>query len=121
MNSYSAKIKEALSSRRILLIRYREEGRSIDLWIFHGVERDYLLIPGRFCTCHDYVVNVASRGIKKRCYHIQTLDEAVNRGMYRVLELSNYEVVKQILLEVILRSRSNELRRLLSQYPRRDS
>ncbi|MEM1538506.1 MAG: hypothetical protein QXK12_02555 [Candidatus Nezhaarchaeales archaeon] len=60
-------------------------------WVVVGKERDYWVLPGFFCTCDDFYVNVVTRARSKYCYHLlaQALAEALLK--YEVFNVSDEE------------------------------
>jgi len=107
------RIREALISRRVIRVVFKgPRGRDVTLWFFHGVERDYFMLPYSFCTCHDYLINVASRRSKTMCYHLASLKRAIEAGAYRDIR-TDPSTAREILLEVIVSGASPTLRKLL--------
>jgi len=58
----------------------------IEEWIVVGKTRDYLVIGDFYCSCNDFYVDVAVRGLVDACYHLLAKEIA------RVLK--RYEVIK---------------------------
>jgi predicted nucleic acid-binding Zn finger protein len=106
------KALEAVHERRVVRLRCRGGGEGIELYVFHGRERDYLVFPRRFCTCKDFELNVVVRRAKGTCYHLVAYELAVARNSLRDVEVE-CETLLNIALEVLLTQRSPTLQRLL--------
>jgi predicted nucleic acid-binding Zn finger protein len=106
------KALEAVQERRVVRLRCRGSGEGVELYVFHGRDRDYLLFPRRFCTCKDFELNVVVRRAKGTCYHLVACELAVARNSLRDVEVG-CETLFDIALEVLLTQRSPTLQRLL--------
>ncbi len=84
----------------------------VEVYVFRGVERDYIVSPCRFCMCHDFVINVLGRRSKAVCYHVVGFEIARRRGKLRVVHVSS-EDLANIVLEIVLQGFSATLRRVL--------
>ncbi len=104
------KAVEAVHQRRFLEIRVR--GADYSFTVFRGRKRDYFLIPGVFCSCKDFELNVILRGSKVACYHLIGYELARRKGLVGELQLGSDEVTK-IMEEVLIAGFSPTLRKLL--------
>jgi len=106
------KALEAVQERRVVRLRCRGSEEGVELYVFHGRDRDYLVFPRRFCTCKDFELNVVVRRAKGTCYHLVACELAVARNSLRDVEVG-CETLFDIALEVLLTQRSPTLQRLL--------
>lgn len=108
---------DAVVERRLVKLYCRQDDNVVELYVFYGKDRGYVLIPGIFCSCKDFELNVVLRGLKGACYHLVSLELARNQGRLKVLEV-NCETLRTIALELILREDSATLRKIMhSQLP----
>jgi len=107
------KVVEALKSRRIVILRVQDVKTSF--YVFKGVKRDYILIPCRWCSCTDFIMNTIRRGIAKPCYHLATLAIALGSGKFVEIDV-DFQSVKNIILEIAGEGISTTLRRILAEH-----
>jgi len=105
------KALEAVLERRLVRLRCRRGGE-VELYVFHGKDRDYLVFPRRFCTCKDFELNVVMRRAKGTCYHLVAYEIALARNSLRDVE-AECEVLFNIALEVLLMQKSPTLQKML--------
>jgi|GEM_PF-515988 len=106
------KALEAALERRLVRLRCRRGEEEVELYIFHGKDRDYLVFPRRFCTCKDLELNVIMRRAKGTCYHLVAYEIALARNSLRDVEVE-CEVLFNVALEVLLVQRSPTLQKIL--------
>jgi predicted nucleic acid-binding Zn finger protein len=104
------RVREALVNRRVIKVS-NADGKT--LWAFRGKQRDYFIIPGLFCTCKDFEINVVMRKLRGCCYHLISADLAVERGEFREISVDN-DLFFNILYELIINGVSPSLRKALS-------
>jgi predicted nucleic acid-binding Zn finger protein len=89
----------------------RINGVGLELWFYMGRERDYVLIPGVYCSCRDFTLRTIINKTSSFCKHQVGLYSALARGRYVELDLSMdeaYVVVRELLdkgLSLALRRR----------------
>jgi len=83
------KASKAVSEGRVKKYVFKQSGRAY--WIVVGRRRDYLVLPGRFCTCDDFFINVVARSKVKSCYHLLAQEMAERQGRYEVYEVDDDE------------------------------
>jgi len=103
------KILEALRAGRFIRLVSVD---GVEVYVFRGVERDYIVSPCRFCMCYDFIINVLGKRSKVVCYHIVGFEIAQRRGKLRVVRVSSEELA-DIVLEIVLQGFSATLRRVL--------
>lgn len=85
-----------------------------DIWVYMGRERDYLLVPGAYCSCKDFLLRTVINKTSKYCKHLLGLH--VSMKMNKYLEVSvDLERFLKISHEIIEKGFSIELRRALRQ------
>ncbi|MEM4717951.1 MAG: hypothetical protein QXE81_04225 [Desulfurococcaceae archaeon] len=84
------------------------------LWIFIGRERDYLLIPGVFCNCKDFIFRTVINKTSKFCKHQLGLHIAIYKKKYVEINLDPQRLYI-IMSEILSRGFSIELRKVLSR------
>lgn len=109
--SPSERVLGAVTERRLMKLFCRRGADIIELYVFYGRDRSYIMIPRMFCSCKDFELNVISRGLRGACYHLASLELAKNRNMLRVHEVS-CEALKAIALELLLGEDSLTLRKV---------
>jgi len=60
-------------------------------WVVVGRTRDYLVLPGRYCTCDDFFINAVARLKVKSCYHLLAQEIAEREGAFEVYEVDDEE------------------------------
>lgn len=100
-------------SYRFTKIKVKDGGREV--WIYGGPERDYVIIPGAFCSCMDFTIRVVSRGETPYCKHLLGLEVARRLGKYREIEMEVQDVIK-VVREVFAKGFSRTLHRILYKY-----
>lgn len=79
-------------------------------YVYRGLERDYIVIPCRFCSCYDFLLNVLIRKRKVACYHVIGFEIArLNNALIEV-EVCKREL-STILSEIMVFGKSNSLRK----------
>uniref|UniRef100_A0A7C1T6Y2 SWIM-type domain-containing protein n=1 Tax=Thermofilum pendens TaxID=2269 RepID=A0A7C1T6Y2_THEPE len=63
-------------------------------------KRYYVVIPGLYCSCPDFLFSVVLRGVKDRCYHMLAVDLALKESA----ELEELSWSREKFLEELLRS-----------------
>jgi len=64
-------------------------------WIVYGhkFKNMYIVIPGMYCSCRDFIVNVKLRRLTSRCYHIQAREIAEKNRLYKEKTIEDKEKV----------------------------
>ena len=105
---YYEKVVEALRNKRFVCLHSTS---NTEICIFRGQQRDYVVIPCRWCTCNDFIINVLSRGIKQVCYHIAGFVIAMQEG--KIIDIDvNLQELTRILYEIAFYGISITLRRM---------
>jgi predicted nucleic acid-binding Zn finger protein len=101
-----------LRNKRFVVVKDIDTG--FELYVFRGIERDYLVSPCRMCTCSDFLIHFVWGKRAYPCYHVVGFYIALNEQKYVKLELG-HEEVKEIVLEVLFQGFSKLLRKALSK------
>ncbi len=104
------KVREALREGRVIILS--SGGRKAH--IFKSRSRDYLVIPGRVCTCRDFEINVVFKKLRPACYHLVTTHIALKEGLAKTLNVPS-DVYDDIITEVIYAGKSSTLRKILHE------
>lgn len=102
---------DAVAERRLMKLFCRKGADTVELYVFYGKDRSYILVPGMFCSCKDFELNVILRGVKGACYHLVSLEMARARNVLRVHEVG-CETLKTVALELLLGDDSPTLRKV---------
>jgi len=108
----SSKAREAVYLKMLIKIIVKNHVEQKEYWIFHGRERDYIIIPKVLCTCKDFLIHVVPKQIKRTCYHLEAQALAEQTGKYRTLYLDE-QTTNTILIEILKNEYSHTLRRML--------
>ena len=87
--------REALRAARegrVVKIVFEPSGKV--LWLVYGrkFRKTYLVIPGLYCSCRDFLVNVFLRGRASECYHLKAREIAEREGLYQERRLPDSEL-----------------------------
>lgn len=85
----------------------------LEYYVVRGRRGYYAVLPGLYCSCKEFEINVLMRGSKGACYHLALVDEAIRHGKVKELELST-EDAAAVLIEVLETGDSMLLRRAAS-------
>jgi predicted nucleic acid-binding Zn finger protein len=86
--------------RFVRALRAVEEGRVLEYlfnpsettkWIVRGKRREYLVIPGVFCTCRSFYHSVVIEREVQMCYHLLAQAIAETRNQQRRVESTDAE------------------------------
>ncbi len=99
---------EAVRGRRVAAVN----AGSLKLYFFRGRERDYLIVPGLYCSCRDFQFNVVLRGRRPSCYHLVVAEVLRREGRLRELKMG-YEDIVNTVFEILYEGRSSILRKLM--------
>ncbi len=108
--SYSLdKARELVRRKRILRLVHGNRY----IFIVLGFSGDYVAIPGIFCSCKDYELNVVLRGNRPSCYHLLAIDIALRENAVRDVHVDDINLFRSIIYECIYSGRSEILRKIL--------
>ncbi len=111
------KLKQTYTENLSVLARtrpvFRISSSNLTYYVVKGRRGYYIVLPGLYCSCKEFEINVLMRRSRGACYHLALLDEAIKQGRVRELELGVEEAVA-VLIEVLETGDSILLRRAAS-------
>jgi len=86
------KASEALLSMSVKKYTFLPSGRTV--WIVVGREREYFVIPGLYCQCDEFYINVVIRRKSDLCYHLlaQAISEKI--GKYESFDVPDSDFIR---------------------------
>jgi len=93
--------KRAVHERRVIIYRI-EHGLDVYCVLSRRGTRAYVVIPKTYCACSDFFFNTYLTRRRRKCYHLEAIEEAVKRGKTNVVEISWEEFEKHVLPKIIL-------------------
>jgi len=79
-------------------------------YVVRGRRGYYVVLPGLYCSCKEFEINVLMRRSRGACYHLALVDEAIKQGRVKTLEMGLDDAISA-LLEVLETGDSLLLRR----------
>lgn len=104
------KLLAAINTRRFTTLIDRDYG--LQIHVFRGVDRDYLVSPCNICTCSDFIINFIGRKREYPCYHVVGFAIAEKQGKLSYVELDHNTLVT-IVSEVVFLGISPRLRKII--------
>ncbi len=86
---------------------------NLTYYVVKGRRGYYVVLPGLYCSCKEFEINVLMRRSRGACYHLALVDEAIRQGRVKELRLGLEEAVAA-LIEVLETGDSILLRRATS-------
>lgn len=83
------KAMEAVKEGRVKKYRFSKSGRVY--WLVVGKEREYWVIPNKYCSCSGFFINVVTQCKAKSCYHLLAQEIAEREGKYEEFEVDDVE------------------------------
>lgn len=107
-------IPSSVYELRYVKINVTIDKHSYEIWVYMGEERDYLLLPGVFCSCKDFILRTILNKASSYCKHQLGVYVALSRKKY--IELNVYpEELYGIIQDILERGFSIHLRRKLTK------
>lgn len=95
LDSYEPKIVRATEAvENYAVKRYVFKPSMRTVWIVVGKEREYQVIPGLFCQCDDFYINVVIKKKTRACYHLMAQAIADERGIFESYELLDSDFIR---------------------------
>jgi len=109
--SIASKAAEAVKRRRVL--KYVFKPSSTVLWavISSDLNTEYLVLPGLYCSCKGFYMNVLLKKSADRCYHMEAVKIAQRTGVYEEVSMRDeeyYDVLMK-LLKGMLKTKTRRL------------
>ncbi len=86
---------------------------NLTYYVVRGRRGYYVVLPGLYCSCKEFEINVLMRRSRGACYHLALVDEAIRQGRVKELGLGLEDAVA-VLIEVLETGDSILLRRATS-------
>lgn len=101
--SSTTKSQKAVAGGRVKKIIIKEGGFSYEFFVVESRDRVkyYVVIPGRYCSCPDFLFSVLLKKEKKYCYHLRAVDIALRNKSYGVKVVDNEEEKNKVYLKLI--------------------
>jgi len=92
--------RKAVEGGRVILVSYR--GRS-HFFVVKSSDRKkaYIVYPGEYCSCPDYLFSVFLGGRRRTCYHLLAADIALREKRYRELEVNSEAEWRKLYGEIL--------------------
>jgi predicted nucleic acid-binding Zn finger protein len=114
LESDTARVLSDVLEYRFVKVNTKLDSEERAIWIYAGRQRDYVLVPGLFCSCKDFTLRTVISRTSNYCKHQLGLYVAISRKRYLELTISPNEAYT-IIMEVIDKGFSPLLRRKLSK------
>jgi len=105
------KVIEGIRAGRFMVL----DSKVMRIYVFRGIERDYVVSPCSFCMCYDFLINVLSRRTKIACYHVVGFEIARLKGKLHVVRVEPEELA-EIVIEIAVQGFSYTLRRIVGKH-----
>jgi len=106
----SESIMPAVYELRFIKLAIRVGSYTQSLWVYLGRESDYLIIPGVFCSCKDFIMRTVINKTSSYCKHQAGVYMASKRNKYLTLSVTPEEAY-DIVFEILNEGMSLKLRR----------
>jgi len=97
---------------RFVRLQIHVNGHAGAIWVYLGRNSDYVIIPGVFCSCKDYVIRTIINKTSSFCKHQAGLYIALKESKYVVVNV-DFEEAYRIIQEIIDKGISQSLRKKL--------
>lgn len=108
------KLKQTYKENLSALARTRPvlkvSSSNLAYYVVRGRRGYYVVLPGLYCSCKEFEINVLMRRSRGACYHLALVDEAIKQGRVKTLEMGLDDAISA-LLEVLETGDSLLLRR----------
>jgi len=82
---------KAVAEKRVIKVVFEPSGQIFWLVYGHKFKNLYLVIPGLYCSCKGFTMNVILRRVSEYCYHIRARELAGEKGLYIEKRMSDKE------------------------------
>ncbi len=81
-----------VSSNAVKKYIFSPSGKTI--WIVVGREKEYFVMPGFYCQCDDFYINVVIRKRSKMCYHLFAQALAERLGTFELYNVPDSDFIR---------------------------
>lgn len=93
--------RRAVDGGRVFLVSFR--GRSHFFLVKSSDRRKaYIVYPGEYCSCPDYLFSVYLRGRRRACYHLLAAEIAYKEKRYIEFKIESEEEWRRVYRDIIL-------------------
>jgi len=95
MKAFGAKFEKAeelVASSAVKKYVFEPSGRV--MWIVVGREQDYTVVPGLYCQCDDFYINVVVKRKASACYHLIAQLIAEKKGMFEEFRVPDSDFIR---------------------------
>jgi predicted nucleic acid-binding Zn finger protein len=114
LGSDVARVLPDVLEYRFVKVNIKLDNEERAIWIYTGRQRDYVLVPGLFCSCKDFTLRTIIGRISNYCKHQLGLYIAISRKKYLELTMLPNEAYT-IIMEVVDKGFSPLLRKKMSK------
>jgi len=86
------KAEELVASSAVKKYTFEPSGRVV--WIVVGKEQDYTVLPGIYCQCDDFYINVVVKRKTSACYHLLAQLIAERKGMFEQFSVPDSDFIR---------------------------
>jgi len=86
------KAEELVASSAVKKYVFEPSGRV--MWIVVGREQDYMVLPGLYCQCDDFYINVVVKRKASACYHLIAQLIADKKGMFENFRVPDSDFIR---------------------------
>ena len=92
--------RRAVDAGRVFLVEFFGRSR---FFLVEGRDRRraYVVIPGMYCSCPDYLFSVFLRRERRACYHMVAAEIAEREGKFRLIRVEKEEEWDSIYEKII--------------------
>jgi predicted nucleic acid-binding Zn finger protein len=89
---------KAVLEKRVKKVKVKTGSGETYFFIVEGSQKEkfYLVIPGLYCSCPDFLFSVRFRKRKEKCYHMMAVDIALREGKYEEIEMDKDTFLSRI-------------------------
>lgn len=84
--------EELVSSNSVKKYTFNPSHKTV--WIVVGREKEYFVMPGFYCQCDDFYINVVIRKRSKTCYHLFAQALADRLGNFEAYEVPDSDFIR---------------------------
>jgi predicted nucleic acid-binding Zn finger protein len=114
LGSDIARVLPDVLEYRFVKVNIKLDNEERAIWIYTGRQRDYVLVPGLFCSCKDFTLRTIIGRTSNYCKHQLGLYVAISRKKYLELTMLPNEAYT-VIMEVIDKGFSPLLRKKMSK------
>ncbi|ABL78033.1 SWIM zinc finger family protein [Thermofilum pendens] len=93
--------RRAIAEKRVKLVKIKGAYGASELFLVESTDRKkvYVVIPGVYCSCPDFLFHVHLERSRKKCYHMVAVELAIREKKY-----VEEEIEEDRLTELVVKS-----------------